>query len=140
MSDSGLTRPDLCSIRAAAEQAEFAGPARGLLSADGYPPAGDDPLAPLARDVARTPVSSRKSCGGAGRKVAAGCDTASVMGDSGVVRVIAVLALWVCGQGNLYGSLGWVPTRGWLVANFVDPYSSIPLAGDPGGPERVLGA
>jgi hypothetical protein len=36
----------------------------------------------------------------AGRKVAAGCDTASVMGDSGVVRVIAVLALRVCGQGK----------------------------------------
>jgi hypothetical protein len=52
MSDPGFTRPDLCSIPAAAEQAEFAGAARGLLSTDGYRQAGDDPLAPLAHDVA----------------------------------------------------------------------------------------
>ena len=58
MSDPGFTRPDLCSIRAAAEQAEFAGAARGLLSADGYPLAEDNPLAPLARDVARTLVEA----------------------------------------------------------------------------------
>jgi hypothetical protein len=42
MSDLGFTRPDLCSIRAADEQAEFAGAVRGVLSADGYPLAGDD--------------------------------------------------------------------------------------------------
>ena len=36
MSGPGFTRPDLCSIRAAAEQAEHAGAVRGLLSADGY--------------------------------------------------------------------------------------------------------
>ena len=48
-----VTRPDLCSIRAAAEQAENAETARGGLSADGHPPAGDDPPAPLATGVDR---------------------------------------------------------------------------------------
>ncbi len=57
MPDPGFTRPDLFSIPAG-EQAEFAGAARGLLSADSYPPAGDDPPAPLARDGARTPVEA----------------------------------------------------------------------------------
>ena len=58
MSDPGFTRSDLCSIRAAAEQAEFAGAARCLLNADGYPLAGDGPPAPLARDVARSPAEA----------------------------------------------------------------------------------
>ena len=44
MSDPGITRPDLCSIHAATEQAEFADAVRGLLSADGYPLADDSPL------------------------------------------------------------------------------------------------
>ena len=42
MPDPGFTRPDLCSIRAAAGQAEHAEAARGGLSADSHPPAGDD--------------------------------------------------------------------------------------------------
>ena len=58
MSGPGFTRPDLCSIRAAAEQAEFAVAARSLLSADGYLLADDDPLAPLARDAVRIPVEA----------------------------------------------------------------------------------
>jgi hypothetical protein len=58
MSDPAFTRPDLFSIRAAAEHAGFADAVRGLLSADDYPLAGDDPLAPLARDAARTPVEA----------------------------------------------------------------------------------
>ena len=37
MSEPGFARSDLCSIRAAAEQAGFADPARRLLSADGHP-------------------------------------------------------------------------------------------------------
>ena len=53
MPDPGFTRPDLCSIRAAAEQAEHAGAVRGGLSADGHPPAGDDPPAPLASGIDR---------------------------------------------------------------------------------------
>jgi hypothetical protein len=53
MPDSGFTRPDLCSIRAAAGQAELAGAVRGVLSADGHPPAGDDPPAPPASGIDR---------------------------------------------------------------------------------------
>ena len=53
MPDPGFTRPDLCSIRAAAGQAEPAGAVRGGLSADGHPPAGDDPPAPLASGIDR---------------------------------------------------------------------------------------
>ena len=44
MPDSGFTRPDLCSIRAADEQPEPAGAVRGGFSADSHPRAGDDPL------------------------------------------------------------------------------------------------
>ena len=53
MPDPGFTRPNLCSIRAAAGQAEPAGAIRGGLSADGHPPAGDDPPAPLASGIDR---------------------------------------------------------------------------------------
>ena len=42
----GITRPDLCSIHAAAGQAELAGTVRGGLGADGHSSAGDDPSAP----------------------------------------------------------------------------------------------
>jgi hypothetical protein len=49
MFDPDLSRPDICSIRAAAEQAELAGAARGLLSTDGCPPVDDD-LPLLGRD------------------------------------------------------------------------------------------
>jgi hypothetical protein len=45
MSDPGLSRPDACSVRAAAEHAELAETARGVPGADGCPPAdGDLPL------------------------------------------------------------------------------------------------
>ena len=47
MPDPGLTRPDLRSIPAADAEAEPARAIRGGLSADGRPPAGDDPPAPL---------------------------------------------------------------------------------------------
>ena len=53
MPDPGFTRPDLCSIRAVAAQAEPAEAVRGGLSADGHPPAGDDPPAPLASGIDR---------------------------------------------------------------------------------------
>jgi hypothetical protein len=53
MPDPGLTRPDLCSIRAATEQAEPAGAVRGVPGADGRPPAGDDPPAPPASGIDR---------------------------------------------------------------------------------------
>jgi hypothetical protein len=53
MPDPGFTRPDLCSIRAAAGQAELAGAVRGGLSADGHPLGGDDPPAPLASGIDR---------------------------------------------------------------------------------------
>ena len=53
MPDPGFTRPDLCSIRAAAGQAEPAGAVRGGLSADGHPPAGDDPPAAQASGIDR---------------------------------------------------------------------------------------
>ena len=53
MPDPGITRPDLCSKRAAAERAELAEALCGGLSADHYPPAGDDPPAPLANGIDR---------------------------------------------------------------------------------------
>ncbi len=53
MPDPGFTRPDLCSIRAAAGQAEPAETARGGLTADGHLPAGDYPSAPLATGIDR---------------------------------------------------------------------------------------
>ena len=53
MPDPRFTRPDLCSIPAADAEAEPAGTARGGLSADGQPPAGDDPPAPLASGIDR---------------------------------------------------------------------------------------
>ena len=58
MSNPDFTRSDLCSIRAAAGQAEFANTVRRLLSADGYLLADDDPLAPLAHYVARTLIEA----------------------------------------------------------------------------------
>ena len=42
MYDPRLSRPDVCSIRAAAEQAGFAEAARGMLDADGCLPTDDD--------------------------------------------------------------------------------------------------
>ena len=52
MPDPGFTRPDLCSICAAAEQADpEAG--RGGLSADHHPPVGDYPPGPLTSGVDR---------------------------------------------------------------------------------------
>ena len=53
MPDPGLTRPDLSSIRAAGEQAENAETARAGVTADGHPPAGDDPPAPSPRGIDR---------------------------------------------------------------------------------------
>ena len=53
MPDPGFTRPDLCSILAAAGQAEPAGAGRGGRSAGGRPLAGDDPPAPLANGIDR---------------------------------------------------------------------------------------
>ena len=53
MPDPRFTRPDLCSRRAAARQAEPAETARGGLTADGHPPAGDDPPAPRASGIDR---------------------------------------------------------------------------------------
>jgi hypothetical protein len=42
MYDPGLSRPDVCSIHAAAEQAEFAEAARSVAGADACPPTDDD--------------------------------------------------------------------------------------------------
>ena len=53
MRDLGFTRPDLCSIRAAAEQEELAEAVRGGFSADGCPLGGDDPPASLASGIDR---------------------------------------------------------------------------------------
>ena len=44
MSGPGITRPDLCSIHAATEEAELADAVRRLLNADDYPLADDAPL------------------------------------------------------------------------------------------------
>jgi Protein of unknown function (DUF2637) len=53
MSDSGFTRPDLCSIRAADAQAEPTGAVHDGFSADGHSLDGDDPPAPLASGIDR---------------------------------------------------------------------------------------
>ena len=53
MSGPGFAPPDLCSIRAAAEQEELAEAVRGGLSADGYPRGDDDPPAPLTSGIDR---------------------------------------------------------------------------------------
>ena len=53
MSGPGFTRPDLCSIRAAAEQEELAEAVCGGFSAHGCPPGGDDPPAPLTSGIDR---------------------------------------------------------------------------------------
>ncbi len=46
MYNPDLSQPDACSIRAAAEQTEFAEAARGMLDADGCLPTDDDPPLP----------------------------------------------------------------------------------------------
>ena len=46
VSDTGFARPDLCSIRTANEQDEFAKAVRGGFGADCYLLADDDPRTP----------------------------------------------------------------------------------------------
>jgi hypothetical protein len=53
MSDPGLTRPDVCSIRTAAEQEEPAEAVRGGFSAAGDPLGDDYPPAPLTSGIDR---------------------------------------------------------------------------------------
>ena len=53
MSDPAVARPDLCSIRTANEQDEFAKAVRGGFSADCYPLADDDPPAPGTSGIDR---------------------------------------------------------------------------------------
>ena len=53
MSDPGLTRPDLCSIRTAAKQEEPAEAVRGGFSAAGDPLGNDYPPAPLTSGIDR---------------------------------------------------------------------------------------
>ena len=53
MSGPGFASPDLCSIRAAAEQEELAEAVRGGFSADGYPRGDDDPPTPLTSGIDR---------------------------------------------------------------------------------------
>ena len=54
MSHTDLGQPDLAALRAAAGNAEFAGAEARLLNSYGYRLDGADPLAPLARDIARS--------------------------------------------------------------------------------------
>jgi hypothetical protein len=54
MSENDFTRPDLGPLRAAAEAAELTQAASGLASAYGGRLADGDPLAPLARAIARS--------------------------------------------------------------------------------------
>jgi hypothetical protein len=54
MSDFDFRQPDLGPLRAAAEAAELTHAASGLVSACGCRLVGSDPLAPLARDIARS--------------------------------------------------------------------------------------
>lgn len=54
MTDTNLHQPDLSPLRAAAEAAEIGQAVTGLAGIDGCRLAGSDPLAPLARDIARS--------------------------------------------------------------------------------------
>jgi hypothetical protein len=54
MTDADLLQPGLGQLRAAAEAAELAQAASGLVSTDGARLAGSGVLAPLARDIARS--------------------------------------------------------------------------------------
>ena len=54
MPDTDFHRPCLAPLRAAAEAAELAQAVSGLVSIDGCRLADTDPLAPLARDIARS--------------------------------------------------------------------------------------
>ena len=54
MTDTDLHQPYPGPLRAAAEAAELAQAASGLVSIDGCRLAASDPLAPLARDIARS--------------------------------------------------------------------------------------
>src|SRR6516164_9769450 len=54
MTDTDLHQPGPGPLRAAAEAAELAQAASGLVSVDGCRLAGSGPLAPLARDIARS--------------------------------------------------------------------------------------
>jgi hypothetical protein len=53
MADPRSAWPDLSSIRTADEQEELAEAVRGGFGADGHPPTGDDPPAPLASGIDR---------------------------------------------------------------------------------------
>jgi|SRR5450755_2676815 hypothetical protein len=54
MTDTDLLQPDPGPLRAAAEAAELAQAVSGLVSIDGCRLVDSDPLAPLARDIARS--------------------------------------------------------------------------------------
>jgi hypothetical protein len=54
MSDTHLHQPDLGALRTVAEGAELAHAVSRLVTTDGWPLADSDPLAPLARDIARS--------------------------------------------------------------------------------------
>jgi hypothetical protein len=58
MTDTDLRQPDPGPLRAAAEAAELAQAASGLASTGGWRLADSDPLAPLARDIARSMTGS----------------------------------------------------------------------------------
>ena len=53
MPDPGFAQSDLCSIRTANEQDEFANAVRGGFSADSHPLAGDDPRASVTSGIDR---------------------------------------------------------------------------------------
>jgi hypothetical protein len=105
MSDPGFTRPDLCSIRVIASRAESAEAARGVLSADGYPLAGDDPLAPLARDVARTLIEAGVTL--------RHCDRHDPLYRSGGVRLMPIPAESGTGRSGIAAS--------WTARNLLMP-------------------
>jgi hypothetical protein len=58
MTDTDLRQPDPGPLRAAAEAAELAHAVSGLASTGGCRLADSDPLAPLARDIARSTIQA----------------------------------------------------------------------------------
>src|SRR5215472_6906248 len=94
MSDPRSARPDLCSIRAVAGQAEPAGAGRGGFSPDGYPLGDDDPPAPPAsgtdRAICLSTVAAVLAVAGIAAYVSYGhaCAVIRAHGETGITALL----------------------------------------------------
>jgi len=115
MSDPRSARPDLCSIRAVAGQAEPAGAGRGGFSPDGYPLGDDDPPAPPAsgtdRAICLSTVAAVLAVAGIAAYVSYGhaCAVIRAHGETGITALLEPATI----VGLLYASsmLIWYAAR-----------------------------